>query len=460
MNALPLPLFPAFPALIRSTLRLAWPVLVAQMVSLGMMLADTLLVGHYSTEHLAAVAVGSGIFVALMMGLGGVVQALAPVIGHHYGGNQTAQMRSDMRQGLWLAGFLALFGMALLAFPRILLSPAHLPPEIEAIAVRYLRLLSLSLPAALGYRAFHAAATALGHPRPLMYIAFLETLSHACLAWCLVGGHLGLPAWGATGAALSQVIVTWVSLCVSFWLLARNPCFAPLRVFARGEAPSWQAQKALLRLGVPMGFSYLVEISAFTLMAIFIARLGADVVGGHRVAANISALAYMVPLSLAIATAAQIAQAAGAGEEKRAWAVARAGLALACGLSLLMALALLLLRGPMAALATTDARVADVAASLVFYIAVYQFFDAIQTLACFSLRAYKISFLPLLIHLACFWGLGLGLGYWLAFCAPTPQGAAGFWQAAIVSTVTAAFLLGGLLLWTTRQRQRREAAGA
>lgn len=440
------------PDLARRILSLAWPVLVAQLASIGMMVVDTLVVGRHSTQDLAAVAVGAGIYVTLMLGLAGVVQALGPVIGHHYGARRLEAIGPELRQGLWLVLYLALGGMVILAFPHALLAPARLTPEVEAIAATYLQLLALSLPASLGYRAFHAAANALGHPRPLMYIAIVETLIHAFLAWALVGGHLGLPALGAAGAAISQIIVTWGAMLLGFWLMARHPGFAAYKVFGQFEGPRWPAQKELLRLGVPMGFSYLVEISAFTLMAIFIARLGPEVVGGHRIAANLSALTYMLPLSLALATAAQVAQAAGAGKEQLAWATAKAGIVLASTLALGVALLLWWLKLPIASLATADPEVAAVAAGLILYIAVYQFFDAAQTIAGFSLRAYKVSFLPLLIHLTCFWGLGLGLGYWLAFHAPEPQGAAGFWQAAVVSTVTASLLLGALLFWVVGQR--------
>lgn len=442
----------SLPALARRILALAWPVLVAQLASIGMMVVDTLVVGRHSTADLAAVAVGAGIYVTLMLGLAGVVQALGPVIGQHYGARRLEAIGPELRQGLWLVLYLSLAGMLLLAFPHVLLAPARLTPEVEAIAATYLQWLALSLPASLGYRAFHATANALGHPRPLMYIAIVETLAHALLAWGLVGGHLGLPPLGAAGAALSQIFVTWGAMLAGFWLLARHPAFAAYQVFDHFENPSWPDQKALLRLGIPMGFSYLVEISAFTLMAIFIARLGPEVVAGHRIAANLSALTYMLPLSLALATGAQVAQAAGAGREALAWATARAGIVLASGLALGVALLLWGLKEPIARLATADPRVAAAAAGLILYIAVYQFFDAAQTIAGFSLRAYKVSFLPLLIHLTCFWGLGLGLGYWLAFHAPEPQGAAGFWQAAVVSTVTASVLLGTLLLWVVRQR--------
>jgi MATE family multidrug resistance protein len=431
-------------------------VLVAQLVSIGMMVADTVIVGHHSTQHLAAVAVGSGLYATLALSLGGVLQALIPIVGQHYGAGERERISSSVRQGLWLAGLLTLLGVALFINPRWLLAPARLEPDVENIATNYMRLLVLSLPAALGYRAFHATATALGQPRPLMVIAFLETLGHIILAWCLVGGHFHLPALGAMGAGLSQVIVSWAGLGLCLWLLKNNPRFTPFQIFARWETPRWQAQKGFLRLGIPIGFSFLVEVSSFTLMAIFIARLGAETVSGHRIAANLSAFVYMLPLSLGIATAAQVAQSVGARNEALARSYAFAGLKIACAFSVVLAAAMLWLRTPIAWLATEDPKVAEVAATLAFYIALYQFFDAIQTVACFALRAYKISFVPLLIHIGCFWGLGLGFGYWLAFLAPVPQGAAGFWQAAVVSTVTAALLFGGLLWWVTRQRSRME----
>ncbi|MDR1462256.1 MAG: MATE family efflux transporter [Azoarcus sp.] len=440
--------------LARSILKNAWPVLVAQSISIGMMVVDTLIVGRYSTQHLAAVAVGSGLYATLAMSLGGVLQALAPIVGQHYGAGERESIGSDMRQGLWLAVLLTICGGALLVDPRWLIAFAQLEADVEAIAVNYMHILALSLPAMLGYRAFHAAANALGQPRPLMVIAFLETFCHALLASALVGGRMGLPPLGAAGAALSQVIVSWISLGFSFWLLRTSPRFAPFRIFVRWERPHWTAQKELLRLGIPIGFSFMVEISAFTLMAIFIGRLGTEAVSGHRIAANLSAFVYMLPLSLAIATAAQVAQAVGAKDETLARGFALTGIKIACALSVVMAFTLLWLRDAIAWLATSDATVANMAIGLAFYIALYQFFDAIQTVACFALRAYKISFVLLLIHLGCFWGLGLGLGYWLAFHAPVPQGAAGFWQAAVAATVTAAIFFGWLLSWVTRQRAR------
>ena len=304
----PSPVFRSLP-FGRRIIALAWPFFVAQIASIGMTVVDTQIVGHHSTTHLAAVTGGGSLYITLALGMSGVLMALGPIVGQHYGAGRADGIGADIREGFWLAFILSVIGMGLLAFPHLLLAPARLAPEIEAIAVGYLRLLALSLPAMLGFRVFQAPANALGFPAPLMYIGLLETLAHALIAWTLVGGHGCLPVIGASGAALSQILVNWASLGVALYLLARHRHFLPFAVFSRLTLPRWANQRTLLRLGIPMGCSYLVEVSAFTLMAFFIARLGAEAVSAYRVAANVSAVTYMLPLSLATATAALTAQA-------------------------------------------------------------------------------------------------------------------------------------------------------
>jgi multidrug resistance protein, MATE family len=444
---------PSRAALVRAIVDLAWPVLIAQLAAIGMMVADTVILGRHSTDELAAVAVGASLYVSISLGLGGVVQALTPIIAQHRGAGRHQAIADELGQTLWLLAVLAMPGCWLLVHPGPVLALADLPSPLQARAESYLACLAWGLPGSLAYRAFSATANALGRPRPLMAIGIAQTAAHAFLASLLVGGVGGLlPPLGAVGAALSQVTVAWSACLAGIWLLARDPFYRPYAPFARFAPPVWRVLRGQLRLGVPMGVSYLVEITAFTCIALFVARLGPAVIGGHRIAANLSALVYMLPMSLAIATSALVGQAAGAGNEALARRTVGAGLLLSCGLSLVQGGAIWLLRWPIALASTPDPAVAAIAAGLVVYVALYQPFDAAQTIAAFALRGYKVSFLPLFVHLSCFWGLGLALGYWLAFLAPQPQGAAGFWQAAALSTVAAALLLGSLLHWVMRRR--------
>ena len=220
-----------------------------------------------------------------------------------------------------------------------------------------------------------------------------------------------------------------------------------------GNHRSGRRWAELVRLGLPMGFSNFVEISAFSLVALLVAQLGATVVAGHRIIANLASVTFMLPLSLSLATLTQVGHAVGARDWSRARQSAIAGMLLAAGLATLLGGLIWLVRNPLVAAASNDHAVRAVALALIVYIAFYQVFDALQTVAAFSLRGYKITFLPMLVHVACFWGVGLFGGWWLAFRGPQPMGVAGFWTGLTLSLILAATLLGGLL-WRTMHIRR------
>ncbi len=432
----------------------AAPMLVAQLASMGMMVIDTALLGHHGTEDLAAVAVGGGLYIAIVFALVGILQAVAPTVAHLRGAGREGEIAGALQQAFWLALLLAVPGVLLLRHPDPLLALSSIEPAVEARVRDYLDALSWGMPAALLYRTFYSFCNALGQPRPLMLISLGGTLLHAALAWALVGGALGGAPLGALGCGISNAAVGWFGLlCGSVYLLRGRP-LARYRLLAGWQAPRRGALREMLRLGLPMGFSNLVEISSFTLIALFVAQLGATAVAGHRIVANLAALCYMLPLALSIATLAQVGQAAGARDGQRARASIAAGLLLAGGLSALLGVLLWLAAAPVVALATDDVAVRAVALALIGYVAVYQVFDAVQTVAAHALRGYKVTFAPMLVHLACFWGVGLGGGWWLAFAAASPLGVAGFWIASLASLVLAALLLGALLGWVLRAQAR------
>jgi MATE family, multidrug efflux pump len=434
----------------RSIVVQSWPVLIAQLASMGMMVIDTVLLGHVSAVDLAAVAVGGGIYISVVMALAGVLQSLAPIAAQHLGGGQPARAVAAFWQCLWLALLLAVPGMALLAWPDPLLALSRLDAPVESKTRDVLLILAGGLPAVLAYRTFYAFCNAVGRTRPLIVISLLATAIHAPLAWALVEGRLGGAPLGAAGCALSTVLVSGGGLLAAAGYLRWGAGVAPLAVFAHAARPRLRAFGEFLRLGLPMGFSNFVEISSFTLIALFVAPFGAEVVAGHRIVANLAALAYMLPLSLAIATLARVGQAAGGRDWQRCRRAAGVGIGIAVVASGGLGVVLYAAGGWLAGLYTGDAAVVGIAISLIGYVAFYQLFDAFQTVAGFALRGLKITLAPMLAHVVCFWGVGLGGGAWLAFrglpgsSAATPMGAAGFWLASVWSTVAAGLIFGVL----------------
>ena len=436
----------------RLILRHAAPMLIAQLAMMGMMVIDTTLLGHYSTSDLAAVAVGGGIYASITFALAGILNAVAPVVAQLKGAGRDAEIAATLQQGFWLALLLAVPGILLLRHPDALLALSDIEPAVEAKVRDYLRMLAWGVPAALCYRAFYAFCNALGQPRPLMRISLAATVLHGALAWLLVNGWRGQPGLGVVGCGASNVVTGWLALACGFVYLLNSSSLTVYRL-RHGWRPLQRAALGeLIRLGLPMGFSNFVEISAFSLVALLAAQLGATVVAGHRIIANLASITFMLPLSLALATLTQVGHAAGARDWLRARISAQSGILLAAGLASLLGVLIWLVREGLVTAASSDPAVCSVALSLIFYVAVYQIFDALQTVAAFALRGYKITFLPMLVHVACFWGVGLFGGWWLAFRSPQPMGVAGFWTGLTLSLILAATLLGALLWRTMREK--------
>lgn len=438
-------MLPMFFATARGLLAHAFPILIAQLASIGMMVVDTAVLGHVSDVDLAAVAIGGGIHVSVVFALVGVLQAVAPVVAHLHGAKRDGEVAQVLQQGFWLALLLSLPGTLFLIHPGVVLGMAEMDRAVESKIREYLGLLAWSLPAALCYRTFYAFCNALGKPRVLMGIGLCSLALHAVLAWGLaLQGWLGEPL-GVVGCALSNILIGWLACLSGGIYLAFGPLGGRYRPFSNWQSPRWSSWRELLRLGLPMGLSNLVEITSFTLISLFVASLGATVVAGHRIVANISALTYMLPLSLAIATMAAVGQAVGGRDWQRARAAIRAGLWLAAGLSTLAGLLLWLAARPLIEAYTNDPAVRAVALGLIAYVAIYQFFDALQTVAGHALRAYRVTFVPMLIQTFCFWGIGLLGGAWLCYRWSPALGVAGFWLAAVLSIMLAAALLLPLL---------------
>jgi MATE family multidrug resistance protein len=439
---------------------LAWPILVGQLAVIMNGVADTMMTARHSAIDLAALGLGASVYVSIFVGLSGVMTALSPVIGQLYGAKKFDAIGAEVRQGAWLALCLSAVGSLLLLFPDFLLDVAQAPPALADKVREYLALLALALPATLAFRVFASLNNAISRPRMVMAIQVgALLLVKVPLNALFIFGFAGLPALGTPGCALATGAAAWLSLLAGWLILRRDTHYRPFDIFGHGLGrPSWPAQAALLRLGVPMGLSYLIEVTAFTFMALFIARLGSETLAAHQVTANFGTVLYMLPLSIASATGTLVAQEIGAKRLEAARAVGDAGIRLGAALAVALGAVVWFARADIIRLYTPDATVAATAMPLFFFIGFYQLFDSVQVGTAFVLRAYKVAMIPTLMYAVALWGVGLGGGYLLGFdvLGGTPtmlRGAAGFW----LGNSASLGLVGGALFWYLRRVQRLRA---
>lgn len=441
---------------------LAWPVLVGQLAIIAFGVIDTVMVGRYSAVDLAALGLGSSIYVSVFVGLTGVILALQPITAQLFGARRHAEIGEEVRQGLWLAAALAALGSLVMFFPGPLLALARVPIALHERAESYLRIAALGLPASLAFRVYTALANAVGKPRLVMVLQVGALLIKVPLNLWFIFGGLGLPPLGGPGCALASTVISFALAAIGLALLATLDVFTPFKIFARFCWPDRRRQAALLKLGLPMGLSYLIEVTSYTFMALFIARFGTTTLAGHQITGNFGAVLYMTPLSIGIATSTLVAQALGAHRHDTARALARHGIAMACAIGCCYGVIGFALRPAIIAGYTPNAAVIAAAMPLMPIMLVYHVFDTFQTATAFVLRAYKVAVVPTVIYAVALWGVGLGGGYLLGFdvggLAPAwLTGARGFWAASAASLAAAG--CGLFLHWrSVSARYSREAA--
>ena len=249
--------------------RHAGTVLVGQLAVMAFGITDTIVAGRHAEASLAALSVASAIFLSVSVGLVGVLQALLPVWAELRGAQQNTRMGASFRQSLYLGLLAAALGAAVLQHPEPLLAAAQVPALLHPMVGQYLGVLALALPLTLLFRLFSTLNQAIGHPRLITWIQVLALPLKVLLSvWWTFGGW-GVPALGAVGCAWATLVVYAAMLSWAVWLSRTQEIYLPLYLWQRLERPDvWQLWR-FLRLGVPAGLTVLVEVTSFTLMALF-----------------------------------------------------------------------------------------------------------------------------------------------------------------------------------------------
>ena len=432
---------------IPALLKLAGPLLVGQLAVIAFGVLDTAMTARYSADDLAALAMASAIFISIYVGLTGVISALAPIAGQLFGAKRFDEIGEEVRQATWLAVGLTVLGCFVLMNADYLLAISRIKPEIEDKARLYLNILALGLPASMGMRVLMALHNAVSRPAVITVVQLVGLGLKLPLNLLFIYGGLGIEGMGGPGCAVATVIINWFWLIITLGFVLIDRFYRPFKIFSHFSKPDWHRIWALLKLGTPIGFSYLIEVTSFTFMSLFIARLGTTALAGHQIVANMGTVIYMVPLSLSIATMTLVSQSIGADKQERAEEICWSSVFFTTVLCILIGIGVWVFKFELLDLYDPPAEVKVFSVPLFLFIAFYQVFDALQVTAAFILRAYRIAFWPMLIYAGSLWGVGLGGGYLMGFnvFGNTPiflQGANGFWAGNSLSLgLAACFLL-------------------
>ena len=415
---------------LRAILKLAGPLIAAQLAHVVMVFTDTVMMGLLGPATLAAGGLGAASYSFVSIFCVGVIASVGNLVAIRHGAQDAAGVTRLTQNGLWLGWGLALLaGLALWNLGPALLYVGQQPENVSG-GMQFLSTLVFALPGYMSFMALRGFTSAIGRPGPVMAISIGGALANFILNYALIKGWFGLPALGLAGIGLVTAVVMNVMALLLAWHVMRHSAYSPYPLWRGLLRPVWAELKELLRLGMPIGGTYAVESGLFAFAALCMGALGSTELAAHQIAIMSVYVAFMVPVGISYAVTFRIGQHFGAGRLLQARQAGRLGLAL--GALCMLGFAGLFWLAPHWVvglfLDPTDTAYADVVSLAVALLAIaawFEFFDGIQTIAMGAIRGLKDAKTTFWVGLGCYWVVGAPLAWVLAF--PLGWGAQGVW---------------------------------
>jgi MATE family multidrug resistance protein len=427
-------------------LRLALPVVLAELGWMSMGIVDTIMVAPLGPAAIGAAGVGNALHIAFAVFGMGLLLGLDTLVAQAYGAGDDRDCHRWLVHGLLLAAVVAVPITAVCL--GLLFAIPHLGfhAEVTPLLRGYFAVILWSTLPLLLYAALRRYLQGIHAVAPVAFALVTANLVNAGANYLFIFGGFGIPALGVPGAA-GATVVSRVYLLLVLWLAARH--YDRLRssgLAAVSRRISRDRLARLWRLGLPAASQISIEVGAFAAATALAGRLDPVSSASHQIAINVAATAFMVPLGIASAGAVRVGNRVGARDPEGA---ARAGwMAIGLGGVFMTATAVLFVAAPrqLIGLFSPGPDVLALGASLLLIAAVFQLFDGLQAVATGVLRGLGETRTAMLVNLIGHWLLGLPVGYVL--CFTLGMGVAGLW----IGLSTGLIVCGVILTWVWSRR--------
>ena len=415
------------------------PILITQFAQAGFGLIDTVMAGHLSANDLAAIAVGVGLWIPVMLLFCGIMIATTPLVAEANGARTPEKIATIARQSLWVAFFLGIIAALILQAMPLLLPILGVPEVLLPKANLFLHAISLGMPAVTMYAALRGYSEALGYPRPVTALSLLALVALIPLNFVFMYGLGPIPEMGSAGCGFATAILQWLMFFALAGYIFKGSVYQKTQPFAVFEKIDRYWVKRILKLGFPIGLAIFFEVSIFSTAAIVLSPLGEITVAAHQIAISVTSQLFMIPMSLAIALTIRVGTYYGEKNWVAMRKVQNVGLATGTIFAVMTMLLLWFFRNEIVSLYTNDYDVAKLAVYLILFAIAYQLMDAWQVSAAGCLRGMQDTKGPMWITMVAYWIVAFPLGIYLARFTTT--GAAGVWIGLIVGLTVACILL-------------------
>ena len=436
----------------RRLLALAIPVVFSELGWMGMSVVDTIMVGRLGPVAIGAVGLANAFYYSpALLGIG-VLLGLDTKVSQAFGSRDFDECHRWLAQGIYLACLYVPVCMAGVWLLPLAFAHLRVHPNVATATATYLRVLNLGTLPLLLYAGFRRYLQGVGKVQPVMFALITANLINWGGNWALIYGHLGLPAMGLTGSALSTCFARVYMASVLVYAAWKNEQGRGHSLFAHWPGLQFDRVRALLAVGMPSAIQICLEVGAFGAATVLAGRLAPDVLAAHQIVLNWASVTFMVPLGISAAAAVSVGHAVGARRFEDARRVGWLSITSAVAFMGLAAVAMITFPLPILHVYTYNPSVLASAMPLLVLAAAFQVFDGAQTVATGALRGLGQTRFPMLANLIGYWLFGLPLGYFL--CFPHNLGVRGIWMGLTSALILISILV--IILWNSESAQRQQ----
>lgn len=442
---------------LKATLLLGLPIVGSHLAQMLITLTDTVMMGWYGIDELAAVVLASSIFFVLFIVGSGFAFAIMPMAASAEGEGDTKQVRRVVRMGLWISLIYCAIMMPLLwNFEAILLAIGQ-APEIAKLAQTYMHVVQWSMFPAMLVMVLKSYLSALERVNLVLWVTILAAILNALVNYALIFGNWGFPEMGVRGAAIASILSTLLSFGFIALYVYLLPALKEYAIFTRFWRSDWPAFWEVFRLGWPIGATMLAETGLFSATAILMGWLGTTELATHGIAIQIASMAFVIYLGFSTAGTVRAGRALGRGDIAGIWRVAVTVLGLQLFVAALVIVMFLAIPETLIGAFLTDGSVeaSDIVAygvGLLLVTALFQIPDGVQVVALSLLRGIKDTKVPMILAVISYWVIGMPVAYILGFV--WGYGGVGIWAGLVIGLTVAAVTMLWRFVWLMRKMNR------
>ncbi|MCD4721346.1 MAG: MATE family efflux transporter [Desulfobacula sp.] len=424
---------------IKKTLFLSLPIVVSQLGQMLMSVVDNIMVGKVGTEALAAASIANAIFTLIMVVGFGLTMAVTPLTAIAYGAGKDEECGIILRQGILVNLFFGLLLCGATFFFSECIQYLNQPNEIVGPASLYMKVLGVSMLPLMLFQSYRQFAEGVSYLKPAMVIMLLANIINILANWIFIYGNLGVAPLGLTGAGIATISSRTFMAVTLMIVIIKSPKmkrFDPTLNYRKIDFPM---MRRLLAIGIPAGFQYFFEVSAFAASSVMIGWMGTVALAAHQIALNLASISFMVAMGISSAGTIRVSNAVGRKDIRGTRIAGLSATLLCAGFMALAGLIFILLRFFLPTLYISEKDVIDISAALLVIVAFFQISDGTQAVGLGILRGMTDMKIPTLITLAAYWLIGLPSGYLMAF--KLDMGIYGVWYGLLISLTASALLM-------------------